>query len=191
MHLGAFLMPSHPPERALLDGIRWDLAQLRRLDALGFAEAWIGEHFTAPWEPCPAPDLLIAQALLSTERIKLCPGAHLLPYHHPVELAHRVAYLDHLAQGRYMLGVGISALPSDFKTDPSEPDSAITVDYLIERSWLVGSPATVAEKLARLEKVTGGFGTLLVMMYDFADEAEEWDESLALLASEVVPRLAA
>ena len=63
MQLGAFMMPSHPPERPLLDGIAWDLAQLRRLDALGFAEAWIGEHFTAPWEPCPAPDLLIAQAL--------------------------------------------------------------------------------------------------------------------------------
>jgi hypothetical protein len=34
---------------------------------------------------------------------------------HPVELAHRVAYLDHLAKGRYQLrlGVGISALPTD------------------------------------------------------------------------------
>src|SRR4030095_230474 len=113
MKLGAFIMPSHPPERGIRAGIDYDLAQLRLLDQLGFAEAWIGEHFTAPWEPCPAPDLLIAQALLSTERIKLCPGAHLLPYHHPVELAHRVAYLDHLARGRYMLGVGISALPSD------------------------------------------------------------------------------
>ena len=57
--------------------------------------------------------MLIAQALPRTQRIKLCPGAHLLPYHHPIELAHRVAFLDQLAQGRYMLGVGISALPSD------------------------------------------------------------------------------
>jgi alkanesulfonate monooxygenase SsuD/methylene tetrahydromethanopterin reductase-like flavin-dependent oxidoreductase (luciferase family) len=48
-----------------------------------------------------------------TERIHLGPLGHLLPYHHPVELAHRVAYLDHLAEGRYQLGVGISALPSD------------------------------------------------------------------------------
>jgi alkanesulfonate monooxygenase SsuD/methylene tetrahydromethanopterin reductase-like flavin-dependent oxidoreductase (luciferase family) len=43
----------------------------------------------------------------------LGPLGHLLPYHHPVELAHRVAYLDHLAEGRYRLGVGVSALPSD------------------------------------------------------------------------------
>jgi alkanesulfonate monooxygenase SsuD/methylene tetrahydromethanopterin reductase-like flavin-dependent oxidoreductase (luciferase family) len=30
-----------------------------------------------------------------------------------VELAHRVAYLDHMAEGRYQLGVGVSALPTD------------------------------------------------------------------------------
>jgi alkanesulfonate monooxygenase SsuD/methylene tetrahydromethanopterin reductase-like flavin-dependent oxidoreductase (luciferase family) len=113
MKLGAFLMPTHPPERSVLDGHRWDLHDLERLDALGFEEAWVGEHFTAAWEPCPAPDLLIAQALLRTKRIRLGPLGHLLPYHNPVELAHRVAYLDHMAEGRYQLGVGISALPTD------------------------------------------------------------------------------
>jgi alkanesulfonate monooxygenase SsuD/methylene tetrahydromethanopterin reductase-like flavin-dependent oxidoreductase (luciferase family) len=113
LKLGALLMPSHPPERTIGDGQRWDLAEIERLDRLGFEEAWIGEHFTAAWEPCPAPDLLIAQALERTERIHLGPLGHLLPYHHPVELAHRVAYLDHLAAGRYRLGVGISALPTD------------------------------------------------------------------------------
>src|SRR5258705_1607150 len=113
MKLGAFMMPSPPAEIGNRAGIDYDLAQLRLLDELGFREAWIGEHFAAPWEPCPAPDLLIAQALRETERIALAPGAHLLPYHHPIELAHRVAYLDHMARGRYMLGGGISALPGD------------------------------------------------------------------------------
>ena len=109
MKLGALLMPSHPPEQAIADGQRWDLEELERLDALGFEEAWIGEHFTAAWEPCPAPDLLIAQALVRTERLNLGPLGHLLPYHNPIELAHRVAYLDHLAEGHYRLGVGVSA----------------------------------------------------------------------------------
>ena len=88
---------------------------IRTADRLGYTEAWIGEHFTAPWEPNPAPDLLIAQALMQTSRIKLAPGAHLLPYHHPAELACRVAFMDHLAQGRYMLGIGASGLPSDWQ----------------------------------------------------------------------------
>jgi alkanesulfonate monooxygenase SsuD/methylene tetrahydromethanopterin reductase-like flavin-dependent oxidoreductase (luciferase family) len=113
LRLGGFLMPSHPPDAAVRDGQRSDLAEIERLDRLGFDEAWIGEHFTAAWEPCPAPDLLIARALAGTRRIRLGPLGHLLPYHHPVELAHRAAYLDHLAKGRYQLGVGISALPTD------------------------------------------------------------------------------
>jgi alkanesulfonate monooxygenase SsuD/methylene tetrahydromethanopterin reductase-like flavin-dependent oxidoreductase (luciferase family) len=113
MKFGALLMPSHPPERSVRDGQLWDLHDLDRLDALGFEEAWIGEHFTAAWEPCPAPDLLIAQALLRTRHIRLGSLGHLLPFHQPVELAHRVAYLDHMAEGRYQLGVGIGVLPTD------------------------------------------------------------------------------
>ena len=54
-----------------------------------------------------------AQALLHTRRIRLGPLGHLLPFHQPVELAHRVAYLDHMAEGRYQLGVGIGVLPTD------------------------------------------------------------------------------
>jgi alkanesulfonate monooxygenase SsuD/methylene tetrahydromethanopterin reductase-like flavin-dependent oxidoreductase (luciferase family) len=113
MKLGALLMPSHPPERSIRDGQRQDLNDLEQLDALGFEEAWIGEHFTSTWEPCPAPDLLIAQALLRTKQIRLGPLGHLLPFHRPVELAHRVAYLDHMAEGRYQLGDGIGVLPTD------------------------------------------------------------------------------
>lgn len=114
MEIGIFLMPAHPPERTLYDATRWDLDVIELADQLGYVEAWVGEHFTVPWEPICAPDLLLAQALLRTQHIKLAPGAHLLPYHHPVELAHRVAYFDHLAQGRFMLGVGASGIPGDW-----------------------------------------------------------------------------
>jgi len=49
MQYGLFTMPSHPPERGLFEGHRWDLQTLRWADELGFTEAWIGEHHTAPW----------------------------------------------------------------------------------------------------------------------------------------------
>jgi alkanesulfonate monooxygenase SsuD/methylene tetrahydromethanopterin reductase-like flavin-dependent oxidoreductase (luciferase family) len=114
MELGFFGMPSHPPERGLKDGHDWDLQVLRWLDELGYQEAWIGEHHTAPWEPHPSPDLLIAQALLQTKRIRLGPGGFLLPYHHPAELANRIAMLDHLSGGRLNFGVAASGLPSDW-----------------------------------------------------------------------------
>ena len=68
MKYGLFMMPSHPPERNIYDAHQWDLQYLKLCDELGFDEAWIGEHFTSPWEPIPAPDLLIAQALMQTKR---------------------------------------------------------------------------------------------------------------------------
>ena len=58
MEIGYFTMPSHPPECGLKEGHDWDLQMLRWLDELGYQEAWIGEHHTAPWEPHPSPDLL-------------------------------------------------------------------------------------------------------------------------------------
>ena len=114
MQFGYFTMPSHPPERPLKDGHDWDLQVIRWLDELGFAECWIGEHHTAPWEPHPSPDLLVAQALMQTKNIRLGPGGFLLPYHHPAELANRVAMLDHLSGGRLNFGVAASGLPSDW-----------------------------------------------------------------------------
>ena len=114
MEIGYFTMPSHPPECGLKEGQEWDLQVLRWLDELGYQEAWIGEHHTAPWEPHPAPDLILAQAFRETKNIRLGPGGFLLPYHHPAELANRVAMLDHLSDGRLNFGIAASGLPSDW-----------------------------------------------------------------------------
>ena len=115
MKAGLFLMPSHPPERDTYEAHEWDLNCIALADKLGFCEAWVGEHFTAPWEPNHAPDLLIAQALMRTQHIRLGVGVNLLPFHHPVELALRAAYLDHIAQGRFLFGVGSGGLPTDME----------------------------------------------------------------------------
>lgn len=355
MQLGYFAMPSHPPERGLKAGHDWDLQVLRWLDELGYEEAWIGEHHTAPWEPHPAPDLLIAQALMETSRIRLGPGGFLLPFHHPAELANRVAMLDHLSGGRLNFGVAASGLPSDWamfnvdgmagtnrdmtrealdiilrlwgdepsfnhhgqfwnvskpetmfgvlkphirplqtphppigvaglsknsdtlklagergyipmslnlnagyvashwdavtagaartgrtakrsdwrlvrevfvadtdeeawrlcvdgmmgrmmgeyflpllsnfgfkeylKHHPDVADSDVTVEYCARNNWLVGSPATVAAKLEKVYNDVGGFGSLLVFGFDYADNPGAWKNSLRLLAEEVLPRV--
>jgi alkanesulfonate monooxygenase SsuD/methylene tetrahydromethanopterin reductase-like flavin-dependent oxidoreductase (luciferase family) len=76
-----------------------------------------------------------------------------------------------------------------FKSDPSQPDSMLDVDYLVDRNWLVGSPATVTEKLQQLQHDTGGFGTLLVVLYDFSGEQERWEASLRMLVEEVAPKV--
>jgi len=114
MRTGFFTMPSHPPEKDLREGHEFDLQHIRWADELGYEEGWVGEHHTAPWEPHPAPDFLVIEGFRQTENIRLGPGGFLLPYHHPAELANRLAMMDHLGQGRLNFGVAASGLPSDW-----------------------------------------------------------------------------
>ncbi len=113
MRFGLFMMPLHPPERSFVDSYERDLVQIVLADRLGYHEVWIGEHLTERWENAPAPELLIAQALVKTERIILATGVTLLVLHNPVEVAHRIAMLDHLARGRFYWGIGGGAIPTD------------------------------------------------------------------------------
>ena len=106
-------MPSHPPERPLHEAIEWDLQCIRWADELGYDEAWIGEHHTLDWEPVVAPDLVLAQAIQQTERIRLGAAGHLVTMIHPAALANRISQLDHMANGRLNLGAVISSAPPD------------------------------------------------------------------------------
>jgi alkanesulfonate monooxygenase SsuD/methylene tetrahydromethanopterin reductase-like flavin-dependent oxidoreductase (luciferase family) len=166
MEFGYFSMPSHPPERDFKAGCDWDLQTLRWLDELGFSEAWIGEHHTAPWEPHPAPDLLLAQAFRETSRIRLGPGGFLLPYHHPAELANRLAAMDHMSGGRLLFGVAASGLPSDwamFHVDgTSGQNREMTREALdiILRLWRDEPPFTIEGKYWKVTKPAEMFGLL-------------------------------
>ncbi len=69
-------------------------------------------------------------------------------------------------------------------------DSAVTPEYMAEHMWLIGSPDTVEKKLRRLYRMAGGFGTLLVLIYDHMEDQTGWENSMRLLAKDVMPRLA-
>jgi len=74
------------------------------------------------------------------------------------------------------------------KVDPAMPDRDLTLDYLLEEIWVVGSPETVAAKLGRLSDDVGGFGTLLAIAHEWQPRAA-WERSMALLRDEVARRL--
>lgn len=123
MEFGLFMMPLHPPHRSIADSYDRDLELLVHADGLGYHEAWIGEHLTERWENAPVPELLVAKALAMTQNIVLCTGVTLLALHNPVEVAHRIAMLDHLARGRFYWGIGVRAIPTDlelFGLDPTQ-----------------------------------------------------------------------
>ena len=74
------------------------------------------------------------------------------------------------------------------KHDPSVPDSDVTPEYCARHNWLIGSPATVSDKLHHLYEEVGGFGTLLVFCFDYTENPKAWHHSMELLAKEVMPR---
>ena len=123
MEVGYFTMPLHPPGSDLTRTLQDDLQQVVTLDRLGYKEAWIGEHFTAQWENIPAPDLFIAQALSLTSDIVLGTGVTCMPNHNPFMVAHRIAQLDHMAEGRFHWGVGSGGFPGDFTVFGYDPES--------------------------------------------------------------------
>lgn len=113
MRFGIFLAPFHPVGQNPTLALERDLELVVRLDALGFDEAWIGEHHSAGFEIIASPEVFIAIASERTRHIRLGTGVSSLPYHHPLMLADRIVLLDHLTRGRVMMGVGPGALPSD------------------------------------------------------------------------------
>jgi len=113
MDFGLFMMPFHPPRRSFADAYDRDTAFLVQVDQLGSHEAWMGEHSTETWENAPVPELRIAKALALTERLIVATGVTMLPLHHPVDTAHRIAMLDHRARGRFSWGIGVRSLQTD------------------------------------------------------------------------------
>jgi limonene 1,2-monooxygenase len=113
LRFGIFLPPYHRTEQNPTLAIHRDLEMIELWDALGFDEVWVGEHHSGGMELIASPEQFLAAAAMRTRRIRLGTGVVSLPYHHPFMVAQRLVLLDHLSQGRAMLGVGPGALPLD------------------------------------------------------------------------------
>lgn len=113
MKFGLFMMPEHPPGQNVTLAFERDFEQIELAERLGFDEVWIGEHHSGGWEIVPAPEIMLAKAAALTRRITLATGVISLPYHHPVNVAERACFLDHIIPGRFILGLGAGGLNSD------------------------------------------------------------------------------
>lgn len=102
------------------------LAFARKMEALGYESLWASDHVVLPYTinskypynttgefPLPPSaaflEPLTTLALVAgvTERALLGTTILVLPHRHPVLAAKTIATLDHLAEGRVILGVGV------------------------------------------------------------------------------------
>jgi alkanesulfonate monooxygenase SsuD/methylene tetrahydromethanopterin reductase-like flavin-dependent oxidoreductase (luciferase family) len=113
MKLGIFMMPVHPLHRVHSETLREDRETVILADELGYYDAFIGEHLTDKAENITNSMLFLATLIHATKTIKLGTGTCNLSQMHPTLVAAQAAMFDHLAEGRFILGVSPGALPSD------------------------------------------------------------------------------
>ncbi|MCY4230826.1 MAG: LLM class flavin-dependent oxidoreductase [Alphaproteobacteria bacterium] len=113
MKLGLFSMPLHRPEKPFPQTLEEDREAILLADRLGYAEAWIGEHFTSKVEQITSPLIFLATLIRETRTIRFGTGVINLPHHHPVTIASHAALFDQLAEGRFLFGIGPGGLISD------------------------------------------------------------------------------
>jgi probable F420-dependent oxidoreductase len=118
----------------------WMGAFARHADEVGFESLLTVEHVVVPVgyestypysetgrmplpEDCDIPDPLDLLAWIAgrTERIRLGTGILVLPEHHPLQLAKRVATIDRLSNGRMFLGVGVGWLREELEAVNVDP----------------------------------------------------------------------
>ena len=73
-----------------------------------------------------------------------------------------------------------------FKASRDEPDSAVTVDGLLDKLVIWGSPQKVADELLAFREAVGDFGTLLYAGKDWLDR-DLGRRSMILAAEKVLP----
>jgi probable F420-dependent oxidoreductase len=83
------------------------LALAERAEGLGYDSIWVGDSITA--RPRHEPLTLLSAVAARTRKAELGTAVLLPALRNPVVLAHGIATLDQVSEGRFILGVGIAS----------------------------------------------------------------------------------
>ena len=118
---------------------RETLDQCELADQVGFDNLWFVEHhFLMGFSGSPCPEVMFGALSQRTKNIRIGFGVSVLPNHHPIRVAERVAMVDQLTNGRVEFGTGRSNAYEQVGQgiDPRETrerwEEAIT---MIPQSW--------------------------------------------------------
>lgn len=85
-----------------------------RAEALGFDSVWAVEHHFAGYSMSCDPLQFLTWVAARTDRVKLGTMVSVLPWHDPIRLAEHACVLDHLSDGRLILGIGRGLARQEF-----------------------------------------------------------------------------
>ena len=83
------------------------IALAERAESLGYDSIWVGDSILA--RPRHEPLTLLSAVAARTRRVELGTAVLLPALRNPVVLAHGIATLDQISEGRFILGVGIAS----------------------------------------------------------------------------------
>lgn len=88
------------------------IEQVSFAEEMGFESVWFMEHHFGPEQShSSAPDLVLAALSQRTTKMRLGLAVVLVPVHHPLTIAERLATLDLISGGRVEVGLGRSGHP--------------------------------------------------------------------------------
>src|SRR5258708_4358525 len=96
-------LPHRSPDPIDMRAVR-EVAQ--RADALGFRDLWVTENavdHVFSFDPA----VVLTYAAAVTTKIRLGVSVSVLPVRNPIHIAHQVATLDYVSNGRAILGAGL------------------------------------------------------------------------------------
>ena len=106
---------SQPPATPDWECVQGTLAIADLAEPLGFDGIWMPEHCGTPYGMTPNPIQALSYFAGRTERVGLGTFVVVAPWWHPVRLAHQIAYLDILSNGRYTtIGIGRGVSKGEF-----------------------------------------------------------------------------
>lgn len=94
-------------KRTPVQFVQDEMFLMEQVEGLGFDVCCSPEHhFDIDYSACPDNFLPLTYLAAKTSTIKLCLGAVILPWNDPLRAAEKLAFLDHLSNGRCIAGFG-------------------------------------------------------------------------------------
>ena len=126
--------------------LNWQMAET--VERLGYDSVWVGDSITS--KPRLEPLSIMSALAARTQRVKIGTAVMLTALRHPVHLAHALATVDNISNGRVILGAGAGRGDNQMYVDEhssvgvpvSERADRMEDGIRIMRSLWTGDPVT-------------------------------------------------